>query len=77
MADANTEVIYKALGLRVRMIREAIGMPQADLGKAAGYTRTSINNIEAGRQRIQLHQVDSLSKALHTTPKHLLRGIWF
>ncbi len=42
------EPIYPALGLRVRMIREAIGMTHGDLAAKTGLTRTSITNFEAG-----------------------------
>lgn len=70
------EPVYRALAARVQMIREAIGMSQGDLAKAIGYTRTSIVNFEAGRQRVPMHQVEVIAKALNTTPKHLMRGVW-
>ena len=70
------EPVYQAVGARVRMIREALGRDQASLAKAVGLTRTSIVNLEAGRQRVQLHQLSKLAAALGTTEKHLLRGIW-
>lgn len=41
-----------------------------------GYTRTSLVNIEAGRQRLPMHQVEEIAKALGTTPRNLLKGIW-
>ena len=79
------EPVYKAIGLRMRMIREALGLTQDELAKRAapitltgltGLQRTSIVNIEAGRQRILLHDVERIAAALGTTPKGLLRGIW-
>ncbi len=72
-----TETVYRAVGLRVQMIREALGVNQSDLAKRTGYTRTSITNIEAGRQRLQLHQVEKLAGGLGVTSKHLMRGIWW
>jgi len=59
------------------MIREALDITQGDLAKRLHMTRTSLTNIEAGRQRVLLHSVDNIAKALGTTQKHLLRGIWF
>ena len=70
------EPCYLMLGARIQMIRSAIGMTQHDLSKASRLTRASIANIEAGRQRLPLHTVERVADALHTTPKHLMRGIW-
>jgi len=71
------EPIYAAVGARIRMIREAIGLDQASLARKVKMTRTSITNVEAGRQRLQLHQLLRYCEALGTSPKHLLRGIWW
>ena len=68
--------IYVLFGARVQQVREALGMTQDDLRKKVGLTRTSIANIEAGRQRILLHDVDRFAKAFSITPKNLLKGIW-
>lgn len=70
------EPCYRMLAARVVMIRSAIGMTQKTLAKRAGFTRPSIANFEAGRQRVPLHRVEIIARALHTTPKHLMRGIW-
>lgn len=70
------ESVYAAIGLRIRRIREALGIDQATLAKRCGMTRTSLANIEAGRQRIQCHQVEKWADVLGTTPKQLMRGIW-
>ncbi len=70
------EACHIALGARIRMIREALGMQQAELAKRVGLERTSVVNAEAGRQRFLLHGVEQYASALGTTPKHLLRGIW-
>ena len=35
-------------------------------------TRTSVNNIEHGRQRIQIHTLYAFADALHTRPAALL-----
>lgn len=70
------EACYRALGARIQMIRETIDMTQEDLAKKVGYTRTSLVNIEAGRQRLPMHQLEEIAKALATTPRNLLKGIW-
>lgn len=70
------EVVYRAIGARIQMIREAVGMTQDDLAKKVGYTRTSVVNIEAGRQRLPLHQVEEIARALSSNARHLMKGIW-
>ena len=55
---------------------KALGLDQGTLAKRVGMTRTSLTNIEAGRQRVQLHQVEQMAEALGTTAKNLMRGIW-
>jgi len=72
-----TEPVYTLIGARIRMIREALDITQGDLAKRLHMTRGSLANIELGRQRVLLHSVDNIAKALGTTQKHLLRGIWF
>lgn len=71
------EAIYQAVSGRIRMIREAVGMDQGELGRRVGLNRTSITNIEAGRQRFLLHDLEKFATALGTTPKHLLKGVWW
>lgn len=74
--STQVEAIYGAVGMRVRYIREAIGMTQEQLAKAVGLTRTSMVNFENGKQRCMLHNIERMAKALNSTPKHLLRGLW-
>lgn len=70
------EPVYRMFGMKVEQIRTTLGINQADLARAVGLTRTSITNIESGRQRVLLADVERFAAALHTTPKHLMRGIW-
>lgn len=71
-----TEPVYRLLGARVEHIRTTLGWRQEDLAKKVALTRTSIANIEAGRQRILLHDVEKFAAAFSMEPKSLLRGIW-
>lgn len=73
---AEIEIVYRAIGTRIQMLRSALGITQEDLAKKVGYTRTSLVNIEQGRQRIPLHQVEEIAKAIGCSVKHLLKGIW-
>lgn len=49
-------------------------MSQADLGAAIGLTRTSVSNIETGRQKMLLHTFVYLLELLKKPAKDLLPG---
>ncbi len=71
-----TELVYRQVGLKIEAMRTALGWTQAELAKKVGLTRCSVNNIEAGRQRLQLHQIERIAAAFSTSPKHIMKGIW-
>lgn len=77
MADKTPEAVYQAFGARLRMIRDALGISQAELAKRVGLVRPSLTNIEVGRQRIRLDQVEAIARELGTTPRALMKGIWW
>jgi transcriptional regulator with XRE-family HTH domain len=64
--------IYKRLGELVHRHRERMGKSQADLGKDIGLSRASVANIETGRQRIPLHHLYRLARALRVEAHTLL-----
>lgn len=66
------ESIYANLGRRIRARREALGISQEVLSVAVRQTRASIANIEAGRQRLMLHNVPALARALKWTASELM-----
>jgi transcriptional regulator with XRE-family HTH domain len=56
--------IYRELGRAVATRRKMVGLTQAEVAKVVGISRASIANIESGRQKVLLHQVYGLVKAL-------------
>lgn len=56
--------VYRALGRAVAARRGTLKWTQAELAERVGTSRASIANIEAGRQKVLLHQVYSLVQAL-------------
>lgn len=70
------QAIYRQFGAKVEALRNALGISQDELAKRVGLKRTSITNIEAGRQRVLLDDVEKFAQAFGTSPKFLLRGIW-
>lgn len=76
MKNGMLEPCYRLLGARIEMLRSTLGWTQDELAKKVKLTRTSITNIEAGKQRILLHDVERFSQAFGVQPKVFLRGIW-
>lgn len=58
------QAVYATLGQAVMVRRKHLGLTQAQVAKKIGVSRESVANIEAGRQRVLLHHVYGLMKAL-------------
>ena len=63
---------YKQLGATIRHARAGLGITQADLAQIVGLSRTSLTNIELGRQRILVDQLAELASALHVSVSSLI-----
>jgi transcriptional regulator with XRE-family HTH domain len=72
---ANERVLYAEFGERVRKYRRRLKLNQEDLGARVRLSRTSITNIEGGRQKILLHQLFALADALEVSPQALLPDV--
>ncbi len=70
MTDMDT--LYRRFGELVRQHRRALRLTQEKVGSRVGLSRTSITNIEKGRQKVLLHQLYDLAAAIETTPASLL-----
>lgn len=55
---------YFELGQRIKAARYDRSVRQEDLAKKLGLSRTSLTNIEAGRQSMLLHQFLAVERAL-------------
>lgn len=64
--------LYQYIGGRIRAEREELGFLQNDLAQEIGLMRTSIVNIEAGRQRLPIHVLYSIATALGVSVSCLL-----
>ena len=67
--------VAAAFARAMRMARSDAGMTQQQVADAMGLSRTSIANIEMGRQRVYLEDVWAFAKALHTTPTKLFAAV--
>ena len=70
----NQSRFYVEVGKRIRSARKARSMTQEALASQVSVTRTSITNIEQGRQKFPMHMLAELAAALHVTPAALLPG---
>lgn len=66
---------YTKLGDSIRRRREELRLTQAELGESLGLSRTSVTNIERGRQRLLIDQFQGLCRALGVSMETLLVDI--
>lgn len=64
--------LHKLTGTRIRDHRLSLRMKQEELAQRVGLSRTSITNIESGRQRILLDHLYELASALGIEPGQLI-----
>jgi transcriptional regulator with XRE-family HTH domain len=64
--------LYEQFGRRVKKARLAAKLTQEEVASRVGLKRTSITNIERGRQHIVLHQLFLLASAVGVSPGELL-----
>ena len=66
------EPIYRLFGRRLRELRELKKVPPGELASFTGLTRSSIANIEKGKQRVMLHQLVLFARCLNVQVTELL-----
>lgn len=64
--------LYTEFGRLLREHRTQARLSQQVVADRVGLSRTSITNIEIGRQHIPLHMLYELASAVSTTPENLL-----
>jgi transcriptional regulator with XRE-family HTH domain len=72
LQDMEVDEFYAVVGGRVRSLRTDAGMSQSMLAQHIGFTRSSVANLEAGRQKIALHLFVRIARALDREPATLL-----
>ena len=69
---AFSTAFYESLGARIKSRREEINLRQSDLAELVGLSRTSVTNIERGRQRLFLDQYADICQALRVSPSDII-----
>lgn len=64
--------LYEEIGRRIREQRDKLNWTQQELSEKMNFTRSSIANIELGRQKIQIHILYEFSSVLGVSPFDLL-----
>jgi transcriptional regulator with XRE-family HTH domain len=64
--------LYREFGRLLRDRRRAVGFTQDEVAGRIGLSRTSITNIEKGRQHVGLHVLYALADAVGVKPGELL-----
>lgn len=67
--------LYLQFGKLIRSHRIRHNLTQSAIAERIGLKRTSVTNIEKGRQKILLHQLFQLADALKVNPEHLLPSV--
>lgn len=68
----NDDLVYQHVGSRVRTRRTHLGLSQGELADRVNLQRTSITNLEKGRQKIPLHVLYNVAEALDVDINTLL-----
>jgi transcriptional regulator with XRE-family HTH domain len=64
--------IFIRFGLRLRQVREGVGISQERLAELAGLHRTYVSSVERGKRNISLQNIERLADALKTTMAALM-----
>jgi transcriptional regulator with XRE-family HTH domain len=63
---------YEEFGRALRELRLKANLTQDDVASRVGLGRTSVTNIEKGRQQVSLHMLYQLADAIDAEPSSLL-----
>lgn len=75
MSSRAIEKLYIEIGRRIQRARlnaNSARISQQQLGEAVGLTRTSITNVEKGRQKLPIHTLLEVAHALQIEVTELL-----
>ncbi len=71
----NDDRLYQLIGEKIKTYRKSQGLTQADLAAKLGFERTSITNIESGKQHTPLHLLYRICVFLEIDIKDLMPNI--
>lgn len=75
VSDSKIDTFYAITGRNIKNVRIAHGVSQTQLAHLIGFNRSSVANLEAGRQRIALHLFFLIAEALDAHPNEILPDV--
>jgi transcriptional regulator with XRE-family HTH domain len=72
VSDSKIDAFYAIVGRNIKNVRIGRGVSQTELAHLIGFNRSSVANLEAGRQRIALHLFFLIVEALDARPDEIL-----
>ena len=63
------------IGTKIRILRKEKGLSQAKLAAIAGYSDSTISDLEAGLNNPSFASLCNIAKALDIKPSELLEGV--
>lgn len=70
--EAEVRALYKQIGTSIAALRRRRDRSQESLAAEVRLTRTSVTNIECGRQHVQIHTLYAIAEAFGVPPSDLL-----
>lgn len=71
-SEARLTATYQEIGNRIARARKKTKLSQHDLAVRIGLKRTSVTNIEKGRQKVMVHTLVEVARHLNISPTELL-----
>lgn len=68
----NQDILYSYIGEQLKNHREQKHLKQQDVADAIGLERTSITNIERGKQKLPIHVLFNICEVLGVNPSEVL-----
>lgn len=72
MSSPLDEKINRAIGARIRELRQRAGLTQAQVGHALGRTKTAVSYMESGRTAVNASQIYRLAQLFGCHPAEVL-----
>ena len=70
------EPIYKRIADKIVAGRKFQNITQKDLAEACAMSRPALANIEAGRQRVSIHDIQNICRAIGISPDAFMKDLW-
>ncbi|WP_028083660.1 helix-turn-helix domain-containing protein [Dolichospermum circinale] len=69
MTTSNSKNVQKEFGLRLRQIRQKMGLSQEELAHLCNLDRSYVGGVERGERNISLVNIHKIANALNISPR--------